>query len=305
MVDLGVDIAGVHFKNPVIAASGTFGFGREYEALYPIDLLGGISLKGMTLKERLGNPPPRIAETPAGMLNSVGLQNPGVEAFLKNDLPYLKQHDTVLIANIAGSTVEDYCKMAEILSETEIDMIELNISCPNVKEGGVAFGTSCESAGAITKAVRRACKKPLMVKLSPNVTDIASIAQSVEAEGADAVSLINTILGMRIDIRTRRPILKNNVGGMSGPAVFPVAVRMVWQVANAVQIPVVGMGGIATWQDAVEMMMAGAAAIQVGAALFQDPYTPVKLVEGLGTYCYEQGIQSVGDLVKSVEPWGI
>ena len=228
MADLSVNIAGVHFNNPIIAASGTIGFGHEYSEFYPLNVFGGISCKGTTLKERPGNPPPRIAETPMGMLNAVGLQNPGVEHFIKHDLPWLKQQDTVVIANVAGSTREDYCRMVEILSETDIDMIELNISCPNVKEGGVQFGTSCESVGAITRAVRQYCKKPLIIKLSPNVSDIASIAKAAESEGADAVSLINTLTGMRIDINTRKPIIKNITGGMSGPAVFPVAVRMVW-----------------------------------------------------------------------------
>ncbi|MBC8571001.1 dihydroorotate dehydrogenase [Zongyangia hominis] len=303
MADLRVNIAGVTLKNPVITASGCFGFGREYEDLYPLSKLGGVSLKGMTYQKRLGNPPPRIAETPSGMLNSVGLQNPGVESFIENDLPYLKTQDTVLIANAAGSTVEDYCRLVERLSETEIDMIELNISCPNVKEGGVAFGVSCEGAAGMVKAVRKYCKKPLMVKLSPNVTDIVSIAKAVESEGADAVSLINTLLGMRIDIHSRRPVLKNNVGGMSGPAVFPIAVRMVWQVANALSIPVVGMGGIDKWEDAVEMMMAGAAAVQVGAAMFWDPWAPVKIVEGLEHYLEEEKIEKVSDIVGTVRPW--
>ena len=303
MTDLSVTIAGVTFKNPIITASGCFGFGREYEAFYPLHKLGGISLKGMTLLERPGNPPCRVAETPAGMLNSVGLHNPGVEHFLREDLPYLQQQNTVLIANIAGSTADDYVQMARILSDSAVDMLELNISCPNVKQGGAAFGTSCETAAAITRAVRAACKKPLMVKLSPNVTDIASIAKAVEAEGADAVSLINTLLGMRIDIATRRPVLHNNVGGLSGQAVFPVAVRMVWQVANAVKIPVVGMGGIASWQDAVEMMMAGASAIQVGAALFANPYTPIEIIDGLQQYAEQQHLASITELTGTVQPW--
>ena len=281
MADLSVNIAGVHFNNPIIAASGTIGFGREYSEFYPLSVFGGISCKGTTLKERLGNPPPRIAETPMGMLNAVGLQNPGVEHFIKYDLPWLREQNTVVIANVAGSTQEDYCKMVEILSETDIDMVELNISCPNVKEGGVQFGTSCQSVGAITKAVRKFCKKPLMIKLSPNVADIAEIAKAAESEGADAVSLINTLTGMRIDINTRKPIIKNVTGGMSGPAVFPVAVRMVWQVKNAVKIPVVGMGGVTTWKDAVEMLMAGADALQIGTALFTNPYAPVEIAKGL------------------------
>ena len=300
MADLSVKIAGVEFKNPIIAASGTIGFGREYSEFYPLSVFGGISCKGTTLKERPGNPPPRIAETPMGMLNAVGLQNPGVEHFIKYDLPWLKQQDTVAIANAAGSTTEDYCKIAEILSDTDIDMIELNISCPNVKEGGVQFGTSCESVAAITKAVRKYCKKPLIIKLSPNVSDIASIAMAAESEGADAVSLINTLTGMRININTHRPIIANITGGMSGPAVFPVAVRMVWQVKKAVKIPVIGMGGITTWKDAVEMMMAGADAIQIGTALFTDPYSPVKIAEGLNAYLDKNGMKSVTELTGTV-----
>ena len=300
MADLSVNIAGVHFNNPIIAASGTIGFGREYSEFYPLSVFGGISCKGTTLKERLGNPPPRIAETPMGMLNAVGLQNPGVEHFIKYDLPWLREQNTVVIANVAGSTQEDYCKMVEILSETEIDMVELNISCPNVKEGGVQFGTSCESVGAITKAVREYCKKPLIIKLSPNVADIASIAKAAESEGADAVSLINTLTGMRIDINTRKPIIKNVTGGMSGPAVFPVAVRMVWQVKNAVSIPVIGMGGVTTWKDAVEMLMAGADALQIGTALFTDPYAPVKITEGLNQYLDEHNMKSVTELTHTV-----
>ena len=300
MADLSVKIAGVEFKNPIIAASGTIGSGREYSEFYPLSVFGGISCKGTTLKERPGNPPPRIAETPMGMLNAVGLQNPGVEHFIKYDLPWLKKQDTVAIANAAGSTTEDYCKIAEILSDTDIDMIELNISCPNVKEGGVQFGTSCESVAAITKAVRKYCKKPLIIKLSPNVSDIASIAMAAESEGADAVSLINTLTGMRIDINTHRPIIANITGGMSGPAVFPVAVRMVWQVKKAVKIPVIGMGGITTWKDAVEMMMAGADAIQIGTALFTDPYSPVKIAEGLNAYLDKNGMKSVTELTGTV-----
>jgi len=300
MADLSVNIAGVHFNNPIIAASGTIGFGREYSEFYPLSVFGGISCKGTTLKERLGNPPPRIAETPMGMLNAVGLQNPGVEHFIKYDLPWLREQNTVVIANVAGSTQEDYCKMVEILSETDIDMVELNISCPNVKEGGVQFGTSCQSVGAITKAVRKFCKKPLMIKLSPNVADIAEIAKAAEGEGADAVSLINTLTGMRIDINTRKPIIKNVTGGMSGPAVFPVAVRMVWQVKNAVKIPVVGMGGVTTWKDAVEMLMAGADALQIGTALFTNPYAPVEIAKGLNQYLDDHNMKSVTELTHTV-----
>lgn len=303
MADLSVKIAGIEFNNPLIAASGTFGFGREYGELYPLEKLGGISCKGITLKCRDGNPVPRVAETPSGMLNAVGLQNPGVDAFIKNDLPWLKKQNTVVIANIAGNTPEEYCEMAEKLSDTEVDMIEMNISCPNVKSGGVQFGTSCESVGAITDAVRKHCTKPLIVKLSPNVTDIISIAKSAEASGADAISMINTLTGMRIDINTRRPIIRNNTGGMSGPAVFPIAVRMVWQAANVVNIPIIGMGGISTWQDAVEMLIAGASALQIGTVFFSDPYAPIKINEGINRFLDENGLKSVGELTGTIKPW--
>ena len=303
MADLSVTIAGVSFKNPVITASGCYGFGLDYEDFYPLEALGGVSLKGMTLEERPGNPPPRIAETPCGMLNSVGLQNPGVDAFLKHELPLLTGKDTVLIANIAGRTPEEYRMVAEKLRDAPVQMIEVNISCPNVKEGGVAFGTSCQSAAEVVREVKRSARQPILVKLSPNVTDIVSIAKAVESEGADGVSLINTLLGMRIDLNTRRPILRNNVGGLSGPAVFPVALRMVWQVASAVQIPVVGMGGIATAEDAIEMMMAGASAVQVGAANFRDPYTAMKIIGGMNAWCEAHNIQRVRDLTGTVCPW--
>lgn len=303
MANLKVSIAGVEFQTPVIAASGTFGFGREFSEFYNLSSLGGISCKGITLQERPGNPPPRIAETPGGMLNSVGLQNPGVDHFIENDLPWLKQQGTVVIANIAGNTPEDYCRMAEKLSDTSVDMIELNISCPNVKQGGVQFGTTCAGVENITAAVRKHCKKPLMVKLSPNVSDIAEIASAAESAGADAISMINTLTGMRIDIRTRRPILHNNTGGLSGPAVFPVAVRMVWQAYQKVKIPIVGMGGVSTWQDAVELMLAGASAVQVGTALFSDPFVPVEIADGLNKYLDDNKIENVSDLTGKVQAW--
>ncbi len=303
MADLRVKIAGVELKNPVITASGTFGFGREYNALYPISRLGGISCKGTTLHKRLGNPPPRIAETPSGILNSVGLQNPGVDAFIRDDLPWLKEQGTVVIANLAGSVIADYCEAAEKLDETGVDMIELNISCPNVRQGGASFGTSCASAQEITAAVRKVTRKPLIVKLTPNVSSVSDIAAAVEDAGADAVSLINTLTGMRIDICTRRPVLRNNTGGLSGPAVFPVAVRMVWETAKRVHIPVIGMGGIASWEDAVEMMLAGASAIQVGTAMFADAFVPVKIIDGLERYLEENQIQSVTELTGKVEIW--
>lgn len=301
--DLSVTVAGVKFPNPVIAASGTYGFGQDYTDLYPLSKLGGISCKGTTVLPKDGNPAPRIAETPAGMLNSVGLQNPGVDAFISKYLPVAKKEGNVIIANVAGATLEDYKNAVEKLDNTDVDMIELNISCPNVKQGGASWGITCDGAASVTKTVRAVTKKPLMVKLTPNVTNITDIAKSVEAEGADAVSLINTLLGMRIDIKTRRPILKNNVGGFSGPAVFPVAVRMVWQVSNAVNIDVVGMGGISTTNDAVEMMMAGAKAIQMGTAIFTDPYSPIKVIDGLEQYMVDNNLNSLSEIVGTVQPW--
>ena len=303
MADLHVNVAGVEFSNPLIAASGTFGFGREYAEFYPLSALGGVSSKGITLKARPGNPAPRIAEAPGGMLNAVGLQNPGVDHFIREDLPWLRGQGTRIIANIAGNTPEDYCAMAEKLNDTDVDMIELNISCPNVKQGGVQFGTTCAGVSGITKAVRAHCKKPLMVKLSPNVTDISEMALAAESEGADAVSMINTLTGMRIDIRTRRPIIHNNSGGFSGPALLPIAVRMVWQTYQKVKIPIVGLGGISTWQDAVEMLLAGATALQIGTVLFTDPYAPVKIAEGLSKFMDENGVQSVSELTGAVQAW--
>jgi len=303
MSRLGIDFAGVHFKNPIIPASGTFGYGREFEEFFPLSALGGISVKGTTGQRRNGNLPPRIAETPSGMLNSVGLQNPGIDHFIAEELPYLKTKDTVIIANIAGSTAEEYEEIARKLDDTDVDMVEVNISCPNVKAGGATWGVTCEGAASVTKAVRAATSKPLIVKLTPNVTNITEIAKAVEAEGADSISLINTLLGMRIDIRTRRPILHNNVGGLSGPAVFPVAVRMVWQCFNAVKIPIIGMGGISTWEDAVEMLLAGASAIQMGTAIFTDPWSPIKVIEGLNKYMDDNGIKDLSEITGKVKPW--
>lgn len=303
MADLSVKICGVDFKNPIIPASGVFGYGHEYEELYPLSKLGGIATKGTTLHRRTGNLAPRIAETPSGMLNSVGLQNPGIDHFIEKELPYLLTKDVTILANIAGSTVEECIQVAEKLENTDVHMIELNISCPNVKQGGAAFGTSCEMAAEVTRQVRKATSKPLIVKLSPNVTSITDIAKAVEDAGADAVSLINTLLGMRIDINTGRPILRNNVGGMSGPAVFPIAVRMVWQVANAVKIPVIGMGGVSSGADAIELMMAGASAVQVGAAIFTDPFAPVKIIDEMNDFLDRKGIASVRDIIGTVQPW--
>lgn len=303
MSDMRVRLCGVELKNPVIAASGTFSYGMEYNEFYPVSRLGGISCKGTTLRERRGNPSPRIAETPAGMLNSVGLQNPGVDMFLNTYLPWLKQQDTVVIANLAGHSVEEYAAMAERLDDSGVDMVELNISCPNVREGGVNFGTSCDMVGRVTREVRERCRKPLMVKLTPNVTDIGEIAAAAEAAGADCISLINTLTGMRIDIKSRRPILHNNTGGLSGPAVFPVAVRMVRDVYRRVSVPVVGMGGIATWEDAAEMMIAGAAAVQVGAANFRDPFAMVKIIDGLTAYAGQAGLSSITELTGTLREW--
>lgn len=302
-VDLSVNLAGVTLKNPVVVASGTFGFGREYGQFYDLSELGGICAKGLTLHPREGNPPPRIAETPMGILNSVGLQNPGVDAFIAHELPELRRHDLKVIANISGNTPEEYGIMCEKLSEAGVDMIEVNISCPNVKAGGLAYGTKPELAAEVTQVAKQHASVPVMVKLSPNVTDIVSIAQSVEAEGADAVSLINTLVGMRIDIESRRPILHQNTGGLSGPAVFPVALAMVWKVANAVKIPVVGLGGVEKWQDAIEMMLAGATGVQVGTAMFYDPYAPLKIIEGMNEWLDRNGIADVGEIIGQVRPW--
>ena len=303
MADLRVNFCGVELKNPVTTASGTFGFGHEYANFYDLGELGGVGAKGLTPEEQLGNPAPRIAETPQGILNCVGLQNPGIDRFIEEQIPFLRRYDTKIIANVSGNTVEEYEGMVEKISDADVDLIEMNISCPNVKQGGAAFGTSCESAEKVVKEVRRYAKKPMIVKLSPNVTDIASIAQAVEAQGADAVSLINTLLGMRIDINTRRPILKNNVGGLSGPAIFPVAVRMVWQVANRVKIPVIGMGGIEKWQDAIEMMMAGANAIQIGAAMFYNPKAPIEVIDGMQQWMQDNGVKDINEIVGTVQPW--
>ncbi|MCL2077682.1 MAG: dihydroorotate dehydrogenase [Oscillospiraceae bacterium] len=304
--DLTVTVAGVKFPNPVIAASGVYGFGEYYTDLYPLNILGGISCKGLTLNKKDGNIPPRVAETPAGMLNAVGLQNPGIDFFINTHLPRLRKGgfpQSVIIANIAGETPEDYAEIARRLDETDVDMLELNISCPNVKKGGAAWGISSEGAVIVTKAVRNATKKPLMVKLTPNVTDITEVAKAAESEGADAISLINTLLGMRIDIKTKRPVLRNNVGGLSGPAVFPVAVRMVWQVARAVNIDVVGMGGVNSAEDAVEMMLAGAKAVQIGTAIISDPLAPLKIIGGLEHYMDVNGIKRIADITGKVQPW--
>ena len=302
-VELSVDLAGVHLKNPVVVASGTFGFGKESGAFYDLSELGGICCKGLTPARREGNPPPRIAETPMGILNSVGLQNPGVDAFIAQELPELKRHDLAIIANISGNTPEDYGVMCEKLSAAGVDMIEVNISCPNVKAGGLAYGTRPELAAEVTAIAKKHASVPVMVKLSPNVTDITEIARAVEGAGADALSLINTLRGMRIDVHTRRPILKMNTGGLSGPAVLPVAVRMVWEVAGAVKIPILGMGGVSRGADAAQLMLAGAAAVAVGTACFDDPFAPLRVRDELAALAAGQGLDRVSELTGGVRPW--
>ena len=303
MIDLRVNFAGVELKNPVAVASGTYGFGREYGAFYDLSELGAICVKGLTLQKRNGNPPPRIAETPGGILNSVGLQNPGVDAFIEQELPFLRQYDVKVIANISGNTPEEYGEMCEKLSAAGVDMIEVNISCPNVKAGGLAYGTRPELAAEVTKMAKSHASVPVMVKLSPNVTDITEIARAAADAGADALSLINTLRGMRIDVNTRRPILKMNTGGLSGPAVLPVAVRMVWEVASAVSLPILGMGGVSTGEDAAQLMLAGASAVAVGTAMFADPYAPLKVRDGLADIAARQGLNAVRGLTGGVRPW--
>jgi dihydroorotate dehydrogenase (NAD+) catalytic subunit len=296
-----VNIGGLKLKNPVMTASGTFGYGPEFEDFIDINRLGGIVVKGTTLHHREGNPYPRMAETPSGMLNAVGLQNKGVDVFCKEIYPQIKHYDTNILVNVSGSTVEEYVETAERINELEhIPGIELNISCPNVKEGGMAFGTSCPSAVAVTHAVREVYKKTMVVKLSPNVTNVAEIAKAVEDVGADGVSLINTLLGIAIDAETRKPLLSTITGGLSGPAVKPVALRMVWQVSKAVKIPIIGMGGIMNATDAIEFMLAGATAVQIGTANFIDPTVTLKIVDGIEDYMHRHGISDINDLVGAM-----
>lgn len=296
MPDLNVDVAGISIKNPVIAASGTYGYGREMQNFVDLDLLGGICVKGLTLEERKGNKPPRIAETPSGILNSVGLQNPGIEGFIKKELPFLKGLNTAVIVNIAGDTIDDYCKIVEKLSETCIDAVELNVSCPNVKKGCAAFGSTPSGVESVTSSVRKKCRKPLFVKLTPNTTDIRQISAAAEQGGADAISLINTITGMAIDPVRRRPVLGNNIGGLSGPAVKPIALRMVYEACKSVRIPVIGMGGIMKGTDAVEFMLAGAAAVMVGTANIVKPTACIDIITGIDRFLEEQCIKRAADL---------
>ncbi len=301
MANLSVNICGVELKNPVIAASGTFGFGREFNELYDIGQIGGVSTKGLTLEQRAGNPVPRIAESRGVILNAVGLQNPGVEHFIKCDLEWLKNTGTCVIANVAGKTLDDYKNICAKL-DGKVDMIELNISCPNVKSGGMAFGIKPESVEEVTRVAKSALTKtPLIVKLSPNVESIATNARSAENGGADCVSLINTLTGMAIDIERRKPIIANNTGGVSGAGVKPIAVRMVYEVAQAVKIPVIGMGGITCAEDAIEFLMAGASAVQVGTANFTDPYAMPKIIQGLNAWCDLHGVKNVSELTGTLQ----
>lgn len=301
-IDLSTEICGIRFKNPVWTASGCFGYGREFAGALPLSEIGAICVKGTAVEPWMGNPGTRVVETPGGMLNAIGLQNPGIDHFLNVDWPWLKEQGATVIVNIVGKTVEEYAEVARRLEGSGVAAVELNISCPNVKEGGLAFGTSCPGAAAVTAAVRKATSLPLIVKLSPNVTNIVDLAKAVEAAGADAVSLINTLLGMSIDIRRRRPVLGNVFGGLSGPSVKPVALRMVWQVAGAVQIPVIGIGGIMTGADAVEFLMAGARAVQVGTACFVNPQAPIAIRDGIAAFMQEQGVERVTDLIGAARP---
>ena len=301
MDKLKVNIGNLELKNPVMTASGTFGYGKEYSDFIDLSKIGGICVKGTTLNDRQGNAYPRMAETPSGMLNAVGLQNKGVDYFVSNIYPEIKDFDTNIIVNVSGSTIEDYAECAERLNGLDkIPAIELNISCPNVKEGGMAFGTSACSAAEVVRAVRKVYNKTLIVKLSPNVTDITEIARAAEAEGADSLSLINTLLGMSIDINKRKPVLSTVTGGLSGPCVKPVALRMVWQTYNAVKIPIIGMGGISCWEDAIEFILAGSSAIQIGTYNFIDPTISAKVVEGIDQYLDKHNISNIKDLVGSL-----
>ena len=300
-VNMKVNIAGVEFNNPVTVASGTFGSGMEYCEYVDLNKLGAVTTKGVANVPWPGNPTPRIAETYGGMINAIGLQNPGLDTFVKRDIPFLKQYDTKIIVNVCGKTEEDYVDAVEKLGEQPVDMLEINISCPNVKEGGIAFGQVPVSAERITKAVKKVAKQPVIMKLSPNVTDITEMAKAVEAGGADAVSLINTLTGMKIDINRRTFAVANKTGGLSGPAIKPVAVRMVYQVANAVALPIIGMGGIANADDALEFIMAGGTMVSVGTANFNDPLTTIKVVDGIRDYCAKNGVADINELIGCVK----
>ena len=296
-----VTIAGVVFKNPVMTASGTFGSGMEYSEFVDLNRLGGVVTKGVAATPWQGNPTPRVAEVYGGMLNAIGLQNPGISVFMERDIPFLEKYDTNVIVNVCGKTIEEYLEVVERLADTSVAMLEINVSCPNVKEGAIAFGQNADCLYEITSRIKEKARQPIIMKLSPNVTDITEMAKAAEAAGADAISLINTITGMKIDIHRRKFVLANKTGGMSGPAIKPIAVRMVYQCAQAVKIPIIGMGGIATGEDAIEFLMAGASAVSVGAMNFVDPYTTIKVIEGIEGYMQRYGIEDIQELIGCVK----
>lgn len=300
-MNMGVEIAGVTFKNPVMTASGTFGSGMEYGEFVDLNHLGAVVTKGVAATPWQGNPVPRVAEVYGGMLNAIGLQNPGIDVFIERDIPFLKQYDTRIIVNVCGKTIEEYLEVIERLGDEAVDMLEINVSCPNVKEGAIAFGQKADCLYDITSQIKAKAKQPIIMKLSPNVTDITEMARAAEAAGADAISLINTLTGMKIDIHKRAFVLANKTGGMSGPAIKPVAVRMVYQCANAVQIPIIGMGGIADAEDAIEFLMAGATAVSVGAMNFVDPYTTQKVIDGIEAYMQKYAIKDIRELIGCVK----
>ena len=300
-MDMRVKIAGVEWNNPVTVASGTFGSGEEYSEFVDLNRLGAVTTKGVANVPWPGNPTPRVAEIHSGMMNAIGLQNPGIDVFCKRDIPFLRQYDTKIIVNVCGRSTEDYCEVVERLANEDVDMLEINISCPNVKEGGIAFGQNPKAAEEITRAVNKYAKQPVIMKLSPNVTSISEMAKAVEAGGADAISLINTLTGMKIDINRRTFALANKTGGMSGPAVKPVAVRMVYQVANAVSLPIIGMGGIATCEDALEFIMAGATAVSVGTANFFNPYATEEIAEGIQAFLEKEKVEDINELIGVVK----
>lgn len=301
MIKTGVTLAGVELKNPVMTASGTFGSGAEYSEFVDLNRLGAVVTKGVANVPWPGNPTPRVTETASGMLNAIGLQNPGIDLFCKRDIPFLKQYDAKIVVNVCGKSTEDYCEVVERLADEPVDLLEINVSCPNVKEGGIAFGQNPKALEAITKEVKKYAKQPIIMKLSPNVTDITEMARAAEAGGADILSLINTLTGMKIDIYRRAFALANKTGGMSGPAVKPVAVRMVYQVAQAVSLPIIGMGGIATAEDALEFIMAGATAVSVGTANFFNPYATVEIAEGIENFMREQHVEDIHELIGAVK----
>lgn len=300
-MNMKVNIAGVEWKNPVTVASGTFGSGAEFSEYVDLNKLGAVTTKGVANIPWAGNPTPRVAETYGGMMNAVGLQNPGIDLFCERDIPFLKAYDTKIIVNVCGKSAEDYCEVVERLADEDVDMLEINISCPNVKEGGIAFGQNPQAAEEITKAVKRYAKQPVIMKLSPNVTSIGEMAKAVEAGGADAVSLINTLTGMKIDINRKAFVLANKTGGVSGPAIHPIAVRMVYEAANAVKVPIIGMGGIASAEDAVEMILAGASAVSVGTANFHNPAVTMEVVDGIAEYMERQGFEQMKDMIGLVK----